>query len=84
MILEYDTIYTEFPAELLDVSDTLLGVLHEKAKMLAAEKHAELLEGPPGMIKTPDHIRFAMCDYYVLKWPALRVFFSASEAESVI
>lgn len=83
MIIEYDSIYTEFPAELLDAAH-LLDVLCEQARGYAQAKGVELLEGPPEIMKEPDNYRFVARNYCLLKWPALRVFFSVNDAESII
>lgn len=79
MIIEYDSIYTEFPTELVDAPG-LLETLRDNALGWAITKHAELLQGPPQLVTQPDHIY----DYSALKWPALRVHFSANDAESII
>lgn len=83
MIIEYGSIYTEFPAELLDAPG-LLDALRDNALGWANTKRAELLEGPPQLLKQAESTRKALYNLYVLKWPALYVFFSVNDAESII
>lgn len=82
MIIEYSSIYTEFPMELLNAPG-LLDAQHDNACYYATDKKVELLEGPPRLLKLENHMRFAHRDVYLLKWPACRVYFSANEATQI-